>query len=92
MSYLENCTDLWYLMSDFFYDNKCCNGLIKDDPNYYQFQKNKTIFSVRRIRDNFYKLKVIRRYKKKEQDTLYFECKSLKEIEDTILKYFLKNK
>lgn len=41
---------------------------------------------------NLDNLKVIRSYKKKEQDTLYFECKSLKEIEDTILKYFLKNK
>ena len=68
MSYLDNCTDLWYLMKDFFHDNKCCNGLIKHDTNYYQFQKNKTIFCVRRIRDNFYKLRVIRRYKK-EQDT-----------------------
>ena len=30
MGVLENCTDLCYLMSDFFYKHKCTNGYI--DP------------------------------------------------------------
>lgn len=39
---LENCTDLWYLLSDFFYKHKCCNGCIDPtDDDFYSFKKKR---------------------------------------------------
>jgi len=86
MGILENCTDLWYLMSDFFHKHKCCNGFIdpKDD-DFYSFMKRGYIFGVRRINQNSYKLRVL--HINKNIDNRYI-LKSLDEVESTILQYF----
>ena len=86
MSVLDNCTDLWYLMSDFFYKYKCCNGYIdpKDD-DFYSFMKRGYMFGVRRIDQNHYKLRVL--HISKDIDKIY-QLKSLEEVENTVLQYF----
>lgn len=87
MRVLDNCTDLWYLMSDFFYKHKCTNGYIDfKDPNLYAFKKNKYLFKIRRINNHDYRLRVIKQVKYK--DILYYQLKSLEEVENIILQYF----
>lgn len=87
MEVLDNCTDLWYLMSDFFYKYKCCNGRIDfKDPDFYAFKKKNYLFRIRRINNHDYRLKVIKLVK--YTDILYYQLKSLEEVENTILQYF----
>lgn len=87
MGILDNCTDLWYLMSDFFYKYKCTCGLSDPkDPNYYQFKKGKYKFCIRRINNHDYRLRIIKQVK--YEDILYCQLKSLQEVENTILQYF----
>ena len=86
MGILDNCTDLWYLMSDFFHNNKCNTGFIDPkDNDFYSFKKKDYIFGIRRINKTNYKLRVLNI--SKEIDKIY-ELKTLQEVEDTILKYF----
>ena len=86
MGVLNNCTDLWYLMSDFFYKHKCCNGFIDpNDDDFYSFMKRGYMFGVRRINQNSYKLRVL--HISKDVDNIYV-LKSLEEVENTILQYF----
>lgn len=86
MGVLDNCTDLWYLMSDFFHKHKCCNGCIDpNDDDFYSFMKRGYIFGVRRIDKNNFKLRVL--HIEKDIDKIY-QLKSLKEVENTILQYF----
>ncbi len=87
MVILDNCTDLWYLMIDFFHKHKCCNGFIDPkDPDLYAFMKNNYLFRIRRINNHDYRLRVIKQVKYK--DVLYYQLKSLEEVENTILQYF----
>ena len=80
---------LWYLMSNFFYQYKCTCGLSDPkDPNYYQFKKGKYKFCIRRLNDNDYRIRVIKQVK--YNDILYYQLKSLEEVESVILKYFKK--
>lgn len=86
MGVLNNCTDLWYLMSDFFYKHKFCNGFIDpNDDDFYSFMKRGYMFGVRRINQNSYKLRVL--HISKNIDNIYV-LKSLEEVENTILQYF----
>lgn len=87
MGILENCTDLWYLMSDFFYKYKCTNGYIDPkDPNYYSFKKGKYKFCIRRINDHDFRIKVIKQTK--HTDINYLHCISLPAVEKTLINFY----
>ncbi len=87
MGILDNCADMWYLMSDFFYKHKCTNGYIDpQDKNYYSFKKGQYKFCIRRINNHDYRLRIIKQVKYK--DILYCQLKSLEEVENTVLQYF----
>lgn len=88
---MEN-NDMWYLMSDFFHNNKCHTGFIDPkDPDLYAFKKNNYIFRIRRINDHDYRLRVIE-HSHKGDSKFYHYCKSIEDIENTILRYYLKKK
>lgn len=87
MEILDNCTDLWYLMSDFFYKHKCTNGYIDSaTPDYYAFKKNKFIIRIWRINDKKYKMTILNI--KTGTESIFEYLESLMEVENTILQYF----
>lgn len=77
---LENCTDLWYLLSDFFYKHKCCNGCIDPtDDDFYSFKKRDYIYGVRRYSDNNFTIK--RRNFNTGEESIIKNIPSLQEVE-----------
>lgn len=87
MGILDNCTDLWYLMSDFFYKHKCTNGFIDpNDRNYYSFRKKGYLFMIRRLNNHNYELRITKSLN--NVDIRYYQLKSLEEVQNKILQYF----
>lgn len=87
MGILNNCTDLWYLMSDFFYKYKCTNGFIDpNDKDYYSFRKNGYLFIIKRLNNHNYEVRIIKSLK--AIDIRYYQLKSLEEVKKKILQYF----
>ena len=71
--------DMWYLLSDFFYKHKCCNGFIDpSDPDFHSFKKRNCIYGVRRINDHSYKIKQWNTKNNKEQ--LFENIDSLEKV------------
>lgn len=80
---LENCTDLWYLLSDFFYKHKCSNGCIDPtDDDFYSFKKRDCIYGVRRYSDNNFTIK--RRNFNTGKELIIKNIASLQEVENKL--------
>lgn len=77
---LDNCTDLWYLLSNFFYKHKCCNGYIDPkDPNFHSFKKKDCLYGIRRINDHNFKIK--QQNLKNNNEIIIENINSLQELE-----------
>lgn len=71
--------DMWYLLSDFFYSHKCCNGFIDpNDPNYHSFKKKNCLYGIRRINNHNYKIRQWNTKTDKEQ--LFENIDSLEKV------------
>ena len=57
---------LWFLLNDFFYRNKCNNGFISQDKDFYAFVKKNNRYRVYRKSDTNFTIEV--------ETVKYFDC------------------